>query len=63
MADRSELGWAVVNEYGEDELAEDSEDDKRMARAVATAEKRQLNSRRSLGAGAIHRVDQLMFRL
>ena len=24
LADRSELGWAVVNEYGEDELADDS---------------------------------------
>ena len=39
LADRSELGWAVVNEYGEDELAEDSEDEKRIAKAVATVEK------------------------
>ena len=23
LADRSDLGWAVVNEYGEDELADD----------------------------------------
>ena len=44
LADRSELGWAglgwaVVNEYGKDELAEDSEDEKRIAKAVATVEK------------------------
>ena len=40
LADSSELGWAVVNEYGEDKLAEDSEDEKRIAKAVATAEKK-----------------------
>ena len=47
LADRSELGWAVINDYGEDELAEDSEDElaedsedeKRIAKAVATVEK------------------------
>ena len=49
LADRSELGWAVVNEYGEDELAEDSEDEKRIAKAVATAEKKvaQLKKKKS----------------
>ena len=40
LADRSELGWAVVTEYGEDELADDSDDEKRIAKAVATAEKK-----------------------
>ena len=49
LADRSELGWAVVNEYGEAELAEDSEDEKRIAKAVATEEKRaaQLKKKKS----------------
>ena len=28
LVDRSELGWAVVNEYREDKLAEDSDDEK-----------------------------------
>ena len=34
IADRSELGWAVVNEYTADELAENSDDEKRMEKAA-----------------------------
>ena len=30
LADKSEFGWATVNEYKKHELAEDSEDDKRI---------------------------------
>ena len=30
FADRSEAGWAVVDEYVDDDLADDSEDEKRM---------------------------------
>jgi len=53
LADRSELGWAVVNEYGEDDLAEDSDDEKRMARAVAAAEKKAAQQKkRKAGRGA-----------
>ena len=33
LADRSEAGWLVVEEYESDELAEDSEDDKKIRRA------------------------------
>jgi hypothetical protein len=33
MADRSEHGWATVDEYLEDELADDSDDEKRMQKA------------------------------
>ena len=33
MADRSEHGWATVEEYLEDELAENSDDEKRMQKA------------------------------
>ena len=39
IADRSELGWNVVVEYTTDELAEDSEDEKRLEKAEHTAEK------------------------
>ena len=55
LADRSELGWAVVNEYGEDELAEDSDDEKRIAKAVATAEKKvaQLKKKKSGRGGYV----------
>ena len=30
IADRSDRGWATVDEYVEDELAEDSDDEKRL---------------------------------
>ncbi len=40
MADRSELGWMVVSEYEEDELADDEDDAKRMAKAQKDAEKK-----------------------
>ncbi len=40
MADGSELGWLVVNEYEEDELADDEEDAKRMANAQKSAEEK-----------------------
>ena len=33
MADRSEHGWATVKEYLEDELADNSDDEKRMQKA------------------------------
>ena len=38
----------MVNEYGGDELDEDSKYEKRIAKAVATAKKRQLSLTRSL---------------
>ena len=40
MADRSEYGWAVVAEYEADELAVDSDDEKRIYRAEKEAEKK-----------------------
>ena len=33
LADKSEFGWATVNEYLSDELASDSDDEKRIYRA------------------------------
>ena len=51
LADRSELGWAVVNEYGEDKLAEDLEDEKRIAKAVATAKKKAAQLKKKSGRG------------
>ena len=59
LADRSKLGWAVVNEYREDELADDSDDEKRIARAVATAEKKEAQLRKkNLAVGLTHRPGQ-----
>ena len=37
IADRSEFGWATVDEYEEDELAENSDDEKRLYRAEMRA--------------------------
>ena len=39
LADRSEYGWDIVNEYEADELAADSEDEKRITKAEKAAEK------------------------
>ena len=40
IADRSDNGWATVEEYVEDELAENSDDEKRLSRADACASKK-----------------------
>ena len=40
IADRSEYGWATVEEYEEDELAANSNDEKRLFRAEMRAGRR-----------------------
>ena len=40
LAEKSEFGWATVNEYLSDELASDSEDEKRLFRSEKRAERR-----------------------
>ena len=49
LADKSEAGWLVVDEYESDELADDSEDDKKIRRAQdkAVRKKKQLLLSRS----------------
>ena len=39
VADRSDYGWAVMKAYDNDELASDSEDEKRLFKAEKTAER------------------------
>ncbi|KAH3705481.1 hypothetical protein DPMN_080556 [Dreissena polymorpha] len=46
LADESELGWRFVSEYESNPLASDSEDEKRMNRAEARANKK-LKAKRS----------------
>ena len=46
LADKSEFGWQTVNEYLSDELASDSDDEKRMYRAERRAEKKIKDKRR-----------------
>ena len=40
LADKSECGWATVNEYLSDELASDSDDEKKIYRAERRAERK-----------------------
>ena len=40
IADRSEFGWVTVDEYVDDELAEDSDDEKRLFRAEGRAKRK-----------------------
>ena len=46
LADRSEAGWAVVEEYEGDDLADDSEDERRMEKAEGKAEKKLAKKRK-----------------
>ena len=45
IADRSEFGWAAVEEYVEDELADGEDDEKRIQRADFRAEKKLKSAR------------------
>jgi hypothetical protein len=40
LADRSEFGWKFVKEYASDDLADNDEDEKRIAKAEKSAEKK-----------------------
>ena len=46
LADRSEAGWAVVEEYEGDDLADNLEDERRMERAEGKAEKKLAKKRK-----------------
>ena len=50
MADRSEYGWDVVQEYQSDELAANSEDEKRISKAEKAAEQRSQRKKKSAAA-------------
>ena len=49
LADRSKDGWLVVQEYESDELASNSEDEKKIRKAKLSAEKKRKESKASLG--------------
>ena len=40
LADRSDHGWLVVNEYEMDELADDEDDERHISKALKNADKR-----------------------
>ena len=51
LADRSELDLAVVNEYGEHELTEDSDDEKGITKVVVTAERKAVQLKKKSHSG------------
>ena len=53
LADRSEHGWGVVDEYTADDLAEDSDDEKRIEKAERAAERKAGKRRKKRGATAL----------
>ena len=48
IADRSEFGWGVVAEYEADELADGSDDEKRLEKAEKSAERRAFKLRKKI---------------
>ena len=52
LADWSEYGWDLVREYECDELAEDSDDEKKIAKAEKVAEKRLAKKKSNLQGGS-----------
>ena len=69
VADRSEHGWVTVEEYTTDELADDSEDEKRLSKAEARAgkklktakakNKKPLGSKRASYLTALHKASNI----
>ena len=53
IADHFELGWGVVAEYTTDELAEDSDDEKRLERAEKAAEQKAAKRRKKRTIGQL----------
>ncbi len=47
LADRSDYGWELVSEYEADELADDSDDEKRITTAEKAAEQRLIKKRKT----------------
>ena len=49
IADKNKDGWLVVQEYESDDLASDSEDEKKIRKAKAAAEKKRKEAKRNSG--------------
>uniref|UniRef100_A0A1X7UTU3 CCHC-type domain-containing protein n=1 Tax=Amphimedon queenslandica TaxID=400682 RepID=A0A1X7UTU3_AMPQE len=55
IADRSEFGWGVVHEYQSDELAENSEDEKKLSKAEKAADQK-AQKKKKAAAGKVNKV-------
>ena len=49
IADKNRDGWLVVQEYETDDLASDSEDEKKIRKAKAAAEKKRIEAKGNIG--------------
>jgi len=49
IADKNRDGWLVVQEYETDDLASDSEDEKKIRKAKAAAEKKRKEAKSNIG--------------
>ncbi|XP_065883338.1 uncharacterized protein [Dysidea avara] len=52
LADRSEFGWSLVAEYDADELADDSDDEKKIEKAEKAAERKAAIAKKKRGRSA-----------
>ena len=60
LADRSKDGWLVVQEYESDDLASNSEDEKKIRKAKLSAEKKNIFS---AGMRSLQFINSLLHRL
>ena len=58
LADRSDFGWDVVSEYQSDELATNSDDEKRISKAEKAAEKKLLKKKKVAAVGKGSKVNR-----
>ena len=59
VADRSELGWAVVAEYQADELGDNSDDERKLEHAERATERRMAGKKRKMDTAKGRRQSQL----
>ena len=59
IADRSEFGWATVKEYEADDLASNSDDERRLYRSEKRAKRAILKAKRSKRRGLFVKQNQL----
>ena len=62
IADKSKDGWLVVEEYESDDLASDTDDEKRLKKARSVAEKRRKETSRGNETKKLKTDDNRFFR-
>ena len=60
LADKNKAGWLVVEEYEQEELAEDSDDEKRIRRAESQALKKRMKQSANNQGGKRPRIERIL---